>query len=294
MKKFCQDHDTINPPVRQDERKFSGKILYLSYGYAKIKGIKAMEAYMSVFSKKRTPEEKKALETAYQKWQNENFRPALANALNMYAKIATIVFFGLVLLEYYIDLGAFYLIFPVFFVLHLALVLLFPAYFSLLPSYGKPKNEKESYPVGIFLMIPSLFPIFYLIRGASPKLWLAAALGALVLTGILLLRYRYEVKARFSFSIILETAVLIAAVFGALVMTNSIVAENNMIGADAVAVIEKTKTESAYTLTVGGEDGKEIAYNVSEAVYTEAETGDIFYIETYEGLFGIRFTRLTQ
>jgi hypothetical protein len=84
---------------------------------------------MSVFSKKQTPEEKKALENAYIQWQNEKIHPLVAKIIGLYARAATIVFFALVLLEYYIDLGAFYLIFPVFLGVHLLLVLLSPACF---------------------------------------------------------------------------------------------------------------------------------------------------------------------
>jgi hypothetical protein len=248
---------------------------------------------MSVFSKKQTPEEKKALENAYIQWQNEKIHPLVAKIIGLYARAATIVFFALVLLEYYIDLGAFYLIFPVFFGVHLLLVLLFPACFSLLPSYGKPKNEKESYPVGIFLMIPSIFPIFYLIRGASPKLWLAGAVGAILVGLLLVLRYRMEIRARFSFSILYEYFLIMMAVFGMLVMTNSLVAERNMIEKAPVTVIEKQENKGTYAFTVSDADGEELRYNVTAEAFGNTEAGETVYIETYEGLFGIRFTKLT-
>ncbi len=249
---------------------------------------------MALFTKKRSPEDKKVLEADYQKWLNEHVNPTLSKILNFYAKAATILFFGLVLLEFYIDLGALYLIFPLFFALHLALILIFPAYFSLLPSYSKPRSEKESYPVGIFLLIPSIFPIFYLLRGASWKLWAASAVFALLMTALLLLRYRKEVKAYFSFSIFYEFFMLTMAIFGALVMTNSLVAEHNLVDTAPVTLIEKTQNDNAYTFTIESEDGEALAYNVSEAMFSEKEFGDTLYIETYEGLFGIQFTKLTD
>lgn len=247
-----------------------------------------------MFANKRSPEEQKARENEYLQWQKEHSQPKIAKIIRFYARIASILFFASVLLEYYIDLGAFYAVFPAAFLLHLLTVLIFPAYFSFLPSYGKPRTEDEPFSAVLFLLIPSIFPIFYLLRGASWKIWLASLLSALVLFVILLLRYRKEVRAHLSFSVLYEFFLLTMAVFGMLVMTNSIVAQNNLVDTAPVTVTAKKQDDYVYTFTVSGEDGTELTYNVSEEVFRGTESGDTLYIETYEGLFGIQFTKLTE
>ena len=249
---------------------------------------------MSAFFKKRSPEEKKVRENEYLQWKKDHTNPMITKILNIYAKAASILFFATILLEQYIDLGAFYAVFPIVFFLHLLIIFLFPACFSLLPSYGKPRTDNDSFSAGLFLMIPSIFPIFYLLRGASWKLWAASAVFTLILIGLLLLRFRKEVQAYLSFHICYEYLIILAAVFGMLVMTNSLVAQNNLIDTSPVTVTEKKQTESAYTFTICDADGKELTYNVSEALFNRTESGDILSIETYEGLFGIRFTKLTD
>ncbi|MBQ8496370.1 MAG: hypothetical protein IJ489_02815 [Clostridia bacterium] len=249
---------------------------------------------MSVFAKKCSPEEKKAREKEYLQWKKDHSNPTLMKIINIYAKIASVLFFATVLLEYYINLGAFYAIFPIAFLLHLLIVFTFPACFSLLPSYGKPRTDNEAFPAGLFLMIPSIFPIFYLLRGASWKLWLASAVFALILFGLLLLRYQKEVRAYVSFSVFYEYFILMMAVFGMLVMTNSLVAQNHLVDTTPVIVTEKTQNDSAYTLTVCDENGETLTYNVTEAFFQNTESGDTLSIETYEGLFEIRFTKLTE
>ena len=243
---------------------------------------------MAISKRNIDPKIKHKREEEYQLFVKEKRNETLHSVFSTYSKFSILIFFALVLLARWVSLEKFYIIFPLFLGLHLLIIFLFPAYFSFLPAYGKTRDEKEGFSACTFLIGPSVFSLFYFYRYTSLRFWLIALAVSIVLFALLLLRYRKEVLAKISGTIVLECLLLVLAVGGALVMIGFLTAPSHCVSSEAVTVVEKTEQNNSYVLTLAFENGEKKPYYVSEATYLESDHVDVLYFEVYEGLFFVQ------
>ena len=248
---------------------------------------------MSFISKKiLSPAEKQAREKDYTDWVEKKRSKSLFSFLSGYSKFAVIVFFAAILIVRFVSLEKIYILFPIFSLLHLLILFLFPAYFSFCPAYGKSKGEFEGFSACTFLFAPAIFPLFYMWNYAPVSLWLTAIPVSAVIFALLALRYKREVRARVSGSIVVEYVLTALAVVGVLVMIGFLTAPHHQISSEPMTVIEKSEDDDNYILKLSDADGVEDAYYVTKEVYEASAADATVYLETYEGLFGVRFVKI--
>jgi hypothetical protein len=248
---------------------------------------------MAISKRNTDPECKQKRAEEYRLFIKEKRNETLYSFFSAYSKFSILIFFALILLARWVSLEKFYIVFPLFLGLHLLILFLFPAYFSFLPAYGQTRDEKEGFSACTFLLGPSVFSLFYFYRYTSIGFWLITLAVSIVLFALLLLRYRKEILAKISGTIVLEFLLLTLAIGGALVMIGFLTAPSHCISSEAVTVVEKTEQNNSYVLTLAFENGEKKPYYVSESVYLEADHVDVLYYEVYEGWFFVKTVQVT-
>lgn len=183
------------------------------------------------------------------------------------------------------------------FLLSFIAVMALPQYFTV-RSEKKNERSRTTLHVGIFLLIPLICNMLELIKNpANADGWMGAWLViAVIFAIILLLRYLEEVKCNPSscLSILIFALMISIGITGTLAVPT---AKNNLISSktgEAVDFERHSGKNSSYEITLLLDDGIQEEYYVTSTLYKNTEKGDILKVDTYEGIFGITFTYVSN
>lgn len=183
------------------------------------------------------------------------------------------------------------------FLINFTAVMALPQYFTIRPN-KKNEQSRTTISAGIFLLLPLCYNALEMVtKPANVDGWITAWLVvSVVFTLILLVRYFGEIKCNLSsvLTVLLYSLLISYGITATLAVPT---AKNNLISSktgEAVDFERHSGKNSSYEITLLLDDGTQEEYYVTSTLYKNTEKGDILKVDTYEGVFGITFTYISN
>ena len=187
------------------------------------------------------------------------------------------------------------------FVINILIIVKFPQCFSI--RAVRKKEKREEYGAAGFLLIPMISSMALMIirtSNVSYHFIIPSLVIAIIIATVLIVCFRQEwAKEKSSVFGVYLLSFLIAI---GLVATIAIpTAKQNLVSSQTAKVTETERRHSGgknrstyYECTVKFPDGAEKEYHITKSLYDELRNGDNVKVDTYEGIFGITFTYVSN